>query len=76
MSTKSWTAKSVCSHLFSDHISDEHKRLSDGGDKDIGKYRAGLSSVFDELSEDELQQCEEAAERWNTTELPDNVQRK
>jgi len=75
-STKTWTAKSVCSHLFSGRISDEQKRLSDGVEKDIGKYRAALSNVFEELSEEEVQQCEEAAQEWNTTPLPDEVQRK
>src|ERR1700691_6039251 len=60
-STKSWTAKSVCGHLFTERISDEQKRLSNGGEKDIGKYRAALSNVFEELSEAELKQCEDAA---------------
>jgi hypothetical protein len=73
-SSKSWTSKSVCAHLFADRISDEHKRLSDGGDKDIGKYRAALSNVFEELSEEELKKCEDSAVQWNTNPLPDNMQ--
>jgi hypothetical protein len=52
-SSKTWTAKSVCAHLFSGRISDEQKRLSDDGEKDIGKYRAALSTVFEGLNEEE-----------------------
>jgi len=74
-SSKTWTAKSVCAHLFTDRISDEQKRLSDG-EKDIGKYRAALSAIFEELSEEELKQCEETAVEWNTNPLPDDIQRK
>jgi hypothetical protein len=40
----------VCGHLFTERISDKQKWLSDGGKKDIGKYRATLSNVFKELS--------------------------
>jgi len=49
-SSKMWTAKSVCSYLFTARISDEQKLLSDGGEKDIGKYRAALANVFDNLT--------------------------
>ena len=76
MSSRAWTAKSVCCHVFSDRISDEQKRLSDGGEKDIGKYKPALSSVFDALTEAELKQCEDFAEQWNTNPLPDDIQRK
>jgi len=75
-SSRSWTAKSVCAHLFTDRISDEQKRLSDDGEKDIGKYRAALSNIFEELSDEELKQCGEAAIEWNTKSLPDDIQRK
>jgi hypothetical protein len=75
-SSKTWTAKSVCAHLFSDRISDEQKKLSDDGEKDIGKYRAALSKIFDALNEEELKQCEESAVKWNTEPLPDDIQRK
>jgi hypothetical protein len=66
----------VCSHLFAGRISDEQKSLSDGGEKDIGKYRPALTTVFEQLSEAELQQCEDVAVEWNTNGLPDEVQRK
>ena len=51
----------MCGQLFTDHISNEQKRLSDGGEQDIGKYRATLSNVFEQLSEVELKQCEDTA---------------
>ena len=66
----------MCGHLFTERISDEQKQLSDGGEKDIGKYRAALSNVFEELSEAELKQCEDAAVEWNTKPLLDEIQRK
>jgi hypothetical protein len=50
--------------------------LSDGGEKAIGKYRAALANVFDNLSEEEVKRCEEAAVEWNTNPLPDEIQRK
>jgi hypothetical protein len=55
-------------------ISDEHKSLSDGGEKDIRKYRAALANVFDNLSEEEVKRCKEVAIKWNTQPLPDDIQ--
>jgi hypothetical protein len=75
-SSKAWTAKSACGHIFADRISDEQKALSDGGEKDIGKYRAALANVFEQLSAEELKQCEDRAVEWNKQCLPDEVQRK
>jgi hypothetical protein len=66
----------VCTHLFADRISEEHKILSDGGEKDIGKYRAALANVFEQLSDDEVKRCEDVAVEWNTKPLPDDIQRK
>ena len=75
-STKTWTAKSVCGHLLANRISEEQKKLSEGGEKDIGKYRAALANVFEQLTEAELKQFEDVAVEWNTKPLPDDVQRK
>jgi len=75
-SSRTWTAKSVCSHVFSDRISEEQKRLSDGGEKDIGKYRAALATIFEELSEAEMKQCKDFAVEWNTKALPEELQLK
>lgn len=66
----------MCTHLFADRISEEHKILSDGGEKDIGKYRAALANVFEQLSDDEVKRCEDVAVEWNTKPLPDDIQRK
>ena len=57
-------------------MSIEQKALSDGGEKDIGKYRTALSKVFDDLSEEEVKQCEDSAIEWNNKPLPDDIQRK
>jgi hypothetical protein len=35
-----------------------------------------LTSVFEELDDDDLKQCEELAVEWNTKALPDDIQRK
>jgi hypothetical protein len=69
-------AKSVCSHIFVDWISKEHKMLSNGGEKDIGKYCATLSNVFEVLDNEEVKRCEDLALEWNTKPLPDEIQRK
>jgi hypothetical protein len=74
--SKTWTAKSVCAHLFSDRISDEQKQLSDDGEKDIRKYHAALSAVFEELSDAEVKHCQETTVQWNTQPLPDEIQHK
>ena len=55
-SAKIWNAKSVCTYIFVERISDEQKRLSNSGEKDIGKYHPALSNIFEELSEAELKQ--------------------
>jgi hypothetical protein len=54
-------AKSVCSHIFADRISKEHKMLSNGGEKDIGKYCNTLFNVFEALDNEEVKQCEDLA---------------
>jgi len=74
-SSKTWMAKSVCSHVFVDRISNKQKRLSNDGEKDVGKYHAALANVFDELTEAEVKQCEDLAIEWNIKALPDEVQR-
>lgn len=76
ISSRTWTAKSVCSHLHAERISHEQKSLSDNGEKNIGKYRAALVKVFDALSDAEKKECEKTAAEWNTTDLPDDVQQK
>jgi len=66
----------VSAHIFKDRISAEQRKLSDDGEKDIGKYRAALASVFNELTEAEVKKCEDLAVEWNTKPLPDEMQRK
>ena len=75
-SSKAWTARLVCGHIHVDRISEEHKALSDNGEKDIGKYRAALANVFEALSEGELKECENFAIKWIMKDLPDEIQRK
>jgi hypothetical protein len=73
-SVKAWNAKSVCRYIFTDRISDEQKKLSDQGEKDIGKYQPALTSIFDALSEAELKTCQDLAVEWNTKGLPEEIQ--
>ena len=74
MSSKVWTAKSVCSHIHMDRISEEQKSLSENGERNIGKYCAALGNVLKALSEAELRKCEDLTVEWNTKDLPDEVQ--
>ena len=57
-------------------MSKEHKKLSDGGEKDIGKYHAALATVFNTLTAEEWRRCEDDAIEWNTQPLPNDVQQK
>jgi hypothetical protein len=60
--------------MFSEQISDEQKRLSDDGEKDIRNYHPALTNVFDALTAEQRKQCEDLAVEWNTKPLPDHVQ--
>jgi hypothetical protein len=73
-STKSWNTKSICGQIFTEHISDEQKRLSEYGDKAIRKYQVALLTVFEALSAAELKRCRELAIKWNISALSDEVQ--
>ena len=66
----------MCGHHYSDRVSKEHKKLSDGGEKDIGKYHTALATVFNTLTAEERRQCEDDAIEWNTQPLPNDVQQK
>jgi hypothetical protein len=72
-SSQTWTAKSMCSHLYVDRISDEQKCLSRNGEKDIGKYCPALTSVFESLTDQQVKECEDHAAEWNTSPLLDYV---
>ena len=66
----------MCRHHYSDCVSKEHKKLSNGGEKNIGKYHAALATVFNTLTAEEQRQCEDDAVEWNIQPLPDDVQQK
>jgi hypothetical protein len=66
--------KYVCGQIYTDRVSNEQKKLSDDGEKDIGKYHAALVKVFAQLSEDEQRECESRATEWNKGSLPDELQ--
>ena len=59
-----------------DCISKEQKTLSNGMEKDIGKYHAALANIWNELTEEDHKQCEDDAVEWNAKPLPDDVQQK
>ena len=75
-SLKAWTARSICDHRYTDRISNEQKALSDGTEKDIGKYHAALVNVWNELTEEDHKQCKNNAVEWNAKPLPDDMQQK
>ena len=66
----------MCGHHYSDRVSEEQKKLSDGGEKDIGKYHAALATVFNTLTAEERWWCEDDAIECNTQPLPDDIQQK
>ena len=69
-------AKVVCGHIYVDCILEEQKTLSNNGEKNIGKYCAALTNIFEALGEVETKQCEDIAGKWNTNDLPDDIQQK
>ena len=75
-SLKAWTTRSVYGHRYMDCISKEQKTLSNGMEKDIGKYHAALANIWNELTEEDHKQCEDDAVEWNAKPLPDDVQQK
>ena len=50
--------------------------LSNGMEKNIGKYHAALANIWNELTEEDHKQCEDDAVEWNAKPLPDDVQQK
>ena len=68
--------KSVCGHHYTKRVSNEQRRLLEGGEMDIGKYHAVLATVFNALTTTERKKCKEDAIEWNSQPLPDDVQQK
>ena len=64
--TRTWTVKTVCGHIFMECVTNEQKRLSNVGKQDISNYRPALVAVFEALSGAEVKECEYKAELWNT----------
>jgi hypothetical protein len=56
-------------------ISEVQTRLSGGVEKHLALYRPALDEVFNELSDEEKERCEQLATQWNTDGLPEDVQR-
>lgn len=57
-------------------ISKIQTRLSGGEEKLLAFYAPALGQVFTALSEEEKERCEQLANEWNKTELPEEVQRR
>lgn len=67
-----YTTKQACTELFKARIHDAIKEKTDEpvGGKDWLQYHpAALSSVFNALDDDELEECHELADKWNTEGL-------
>jgi hypothetical protein len=75
-SVRSWSGLSVCGSIHSDKVSELQLRMSGGGEKNIAHYKPALSEVWGKLSEEEKENCETLAKEWNTTQLPEDVQRR
>lgn len=57
-------------------VSDAQKAMSKNGEKDIRHYQPALKEAFDKLSDDEKAEYEALALKWNSSALPDDVQRR
>lgn len=66
--TKKYTAKEVAKELFKDRIAEHIGTLTDSSSGSPGwlkHYPRAHMFVFNDLDEDELQECEDTAKRWN-----------
>jgi hypothetical protein len=62
------TAKDAGATIFKHKVLEEINNQTDAapGSKDwLAKYPAGLSKVFSELDDDEIEECERTMEKWN-----------
>lgn len=75
-SFRSWTGQSVCGSIHAKKVSEVQLRMSGGGEKNIAHYKPALSEVWGSLSPDDQKECENMAKKWNTTPLPEDVQRR
>lgn len=67
---RNYTAKGVAKTLFKDLISEYIQDLTDekpGSRGWLKHYPAAHAAVFEGLNEDQLQECEELAQEWNST---------
>jgi predicted GIY-YIG superfamily endonuclease len=75
-SAQAFIVKYACGQIYIDYVSNEQKKLSNDGEKDIGKYHAALTKVFMQLSEDKQQESKSCAAEWNKGALPDELKQK
>jgi hypothetical protein len=65
---KTYTTRDACRHLFKDRVHDIVREKTDaqsGGQEWLKYYAPALAAVYNDLNEEELEECSELAEKWN-----------
>jgi hypothetical protein len=77
---KQWNKRLVAAELHGkrlDEIYQKHRQEYTGdGQANLRTYSSALSALMEELSEEEVAECQELAVSWNTEPAPKEVQRK
>jgi hypothetical protein len=76
---KNYTAKEIAKHQFKDLIVEHIQTLTDAnpGSPDwLKHYPSAHKEVFNNLDEEQQEQCERIAERWNTSGPSPQIQAK
>ena len=77
---KQWTKRSVAAERYEAQLDEIHKQYIDEYDGDgiasLRTYSAALTAVVEELTPDELEECQETADSWNKEPVPKAIQQK
>jgi hypothetical protein len=80
ISTKQWNYRTVAASLHSDRLKEIKDQLiaeyTGEGNAAMRTYATGVTTLMNQLSDEEVQQCREVAEEWNKKPPPPEVQRK
>ena len=77
---KHWTARLAAQKLFKDRFEVIHKRRAEEYDGEgiphLRTFAHALTELLEDLSKDELERCQEMADKWNRETNPKEIQQK
>jgi hypothetical protein len=64
---KRWTKRTAAGYLFKDAVEEEMQKLLETSDyTNMTAYQPALTKVWDGLSKEEQELCDQEAKRWNS----------